>query len=863
MANSDLAGAFSNAVSAQEAARLLGVHERTVRRAIHAGELPATKAGGSFQITIDALQRYQQRRTRRDGWRRQTKARPQALPAPLSSFVGRDRDISALAALVRRDDVRLVTLTGPGGVGKTRLALRVATEVAKHFAAGVAFVPLAAVRSADLVLPTIAQTLGASEPQDQAADIRLARWLRERKLLLLLDNVEQVTAAAPALGELLRACPRLTILVTSRAPLRLSGERVVRVPPLALPQRSMATGESGDVPPVDHLAAVEAIQLFVERAQAASADFMLTPENAATIVALCERVDGLPLAIELAAARTRALTPADLLARLSSQLPVLTGGPADQPPRLRSMSNAIAWSYDLLSPTEQTLFRRLAVFVGGFTLEAAEYVGGNRGQEGSRCARLSAVSSPEQRGTLSTLDLLTALIDQSLLQRMPGPGDDTRYGMLEPVREYGLQRLAASGEENPVRDAHAAWCFAFAKRAEDELGGPYQEAWFDWLDVEHPNVRSALTWFRERGDAEGGLRLACCALSWFWSSRGYLREAKTWFEAFLGMPATARTRAFGLVEAANILHWYGDDPRAALYAEEALTIFRDQGDQRNAAYAIRRLGSIAIDRGDLEQAALLLAESGELLQSVGSAWDVAFAIYLDGRLAASAGRCAEAVIRFAEAANVFAAIGDRSYVAAALGQQGAASIMVGDHPTARTAYAQSLRLAQQVNDPSWVSWALDGAAHLAQAGGNSAAAARLLGAAAVIAEAIGGRDRPDNALAGAVRSALGAERFALEHRQGATMAEMAVIAEAWNILGEDGRPRVPERERSTPPSPLTAREQDVVRLLVAGASDKEIAQALGVTRRTASSYVAVIRRKLGVSSRAAAAAVAIQERLLS
>ncbi|MDF3041445.1 MAG: hypothetical protein K0Q71_4151, partial [Thermomicrobiales bacterium] len=338
------------------------------------------------------------RRSRRR--RPRTRLQVHALPTPMTSFIGREREIATVAALLRRDDVQLVTLTGPGGVGKTRLALRVATAVAPDLASGAVFVSLAPVRSAGFVLPAIVQALGVREQEERPPLERLVAFLRERETLLVLDNFEQVTAAGPALIDLLRGCPRLTILVTSRSPLSLSAERLFAVPPLALPdvdgfeqtaarRRLRADGEMAARRrghPKSHgelsfatIAASPAVRLFVERAQAASSDFALTPENAPAVAAICERTDGLPLAIELAAARTRVLTPTDLLSRFSRQLPVLTGGPRDQPDRLRTMRDAIAWSYDLLASDEQALFRRLAIFVGGFTLEAAEWVSGCQG----------------------------------------------------------------------------------------------------------------------------------------------------------------------------------------------------------------------------------------------------------------------------------------------------------------------------------------------------------------------------------------------------------------------------------------------------------------------------------------------------
>jgi excisionase family DNA binding protein len=892
----DLTSGVPETLSAREAARLLGVHERTVRRAIRGGELAATKQGGSFHIDSDEIERYRERRARPIRRDIRTRLQADALPAPPTSFIGREDVVAEVVALLRRHDVRLLTLTGPGGTGKTRLALRVAANSVARFA-GVAFVPLASVHQSNLVLPMIAQVLGVRETEDQPPEARLLGSLRDRELLLVLDNLEQIIDAAPALAALLGATSRLTVLATSRAPLHLAGERVYPVPPLALPSRRTLVAGASDLPPLDQLARTEAVQLFVERATEASADFHLTPGNAPAVAAICERVDGLPLAIELAAARSRVLMPADLLARLSPQLPLLSGGPADQPPRLRSMADAIAWSYDLLSSEEQALFRRLAVFVGGFRLEAAEWVGGVAGAQGEAAAsppqgvsptaqgvketdgrlpRAAAppegaeqppppeaaqrLAPPERSDSPSVLDTLTALVDQSLVQRVPGPGHETRFTMLETVREFGLERLASSGEEASVRDAHADWCIAFAARSEPELAGPRQEVWFDRLEAEHPNLRAALGWLRERRDGERGLRLAS-KLSWFWSSRGYLREARGWFDRFLGMPTSAATRGEGLLQATTILQWQGDDGRALVFQEEALRIFREIGDQINTAYALRSRASIAIDRGDHEQAATLLAESSEVLLAGGRDWDRPFALYLAGRVAAVAGKSAAAASRFAEAADAFREVGDHSYVAAALARQGAAAIASGDLLAARRAYAAALDLAYERNEPIWVASSLVGAAHLAHAASSPAAAARFLGAAAAIREKIGERVEPDEAIIAALRGALGDDRFTAERQQGMHQPELEAIAEARAILAGS-----PSRRRSRSTSrarPLTERERAVLRLVVEGLSDKEIAAVLGISRSTASDHVAAIRHKLGTPSRAAASALAVRGGLLS
>ena len=789
------------------------------------------------------------------------------LPAPLTRFIGRGNESAAVVALLRGDGVRLVTLTGPGGVGKSRLALRAAEDVAGDYADGVAFVSLAPVRSAELVLPTIVQALGVSEGEGRPAPDRLAAFLHDREFLLLLDNFEQVVDAGPALVDLLQNCPHLTALVTSRAPLRLSGEHVFPVPPLALPPRGAGGSGKMQLPPAKTLQNVEAIQLFVDRAQTAFAGFALTAENAPAVAAICERTDGLPLAIELAAARTRALSPADLLARLSPRLPVLTGGPRDQPHRLRTMADAIAWSYDLLESEERALFRRLGVFVGGFTLEAAEAVTADGFQVSAKASGAQSPTPDTRHPTPDTLDALTTLVDESLVQHGAGPAGETRYTMLETVREYALDRLHAAGEERAVRDAHADWCIACAERAAPELAGPDHVAWFNRLEAEIGNIRAADAWLLARGDAQRALRLGV-ALSWFWQAAGYLQEGQVFYTRLLEMPnAASFPPAFAgvLGTAGSIAHHLGDLERAQHLIERALRIAQERGDERAAIGGIRSLGSIAVDRDDLETAERLLSDVAARGPVHGAEWEAVSAQLLLGTVAFTRGDY-ETAMRHAESARArWLEQGDTGHAGLAQAACARAAFAAGNARRAAVLGHDVLSQLQDVEDDLITADCFELAAGLAWASGNGARASRLLAAAEVMRVRIEAPRRAGyqvwfEQLAETLRHGLGEQTFVRHWGAGTTLSLNDATAAAFAVFDRAAGPSARARTAST--SILTPRERDVLRLLVDGLSDKEIAAALGISRFTASNHVTAIRDKLGAPSRAAAVALALRDELV-
>ena len=764
------------------------------------------------------------------------------LPRFRTPLVGRAQEVAEVRQFLVHRDVHLLTLTGPGGVGKSRLAVEIASGLHDGFGDGVFFVSLAPLRAPRLVETAIAQALGLPEKDERSPFERICDDLRAKAVLLVLDNCEHLLPAAPMVADLLRSCPSLRVLATSQTPLRVSMEQTFPVPPLALP--NVVT-----VPRLSELAQTESVALFIARAAVADPEFVLSDQNAADVAAICIGLDGLPLAIELAAARIRLLTPSTLRARLINRLLILSGGPRDQPPRLRSMRDAITWSYDLLTPAERALFRRLTVFTGGFTLEAAEAVGRD-------------LDEP-------VLDLLASLVDASLVVPHKGNDGESRFSMLETIREFGLEQLMASGETTDMNDRHAAWYLALAERIEPDLyGGRGQPGVLNMVEQERENLRAAFAWLVATGDGEDALRLATALLR-FWHTRGHLSEGRDWLERALATadPVPPALRAKALIGVA-IVAWPQNDREEAITAlDQALALVEGTADREVLALARLVQANIATDLGDLALAAKSALECRTLYEGLGRRWDAAIAGLCLAKVAQVEGDLTRAETLYEENLAVFRDIGDEFGLAMAQFSLGLIRTSQGRPVGALQHHAEAVKGFQILGERLFVAANIESMAVATLLIGQPESAARLLGAAQTLRAKAGtttffGDPTALEQATAAARAVLGKVRFDAAWASGATAPLDDVIDEVSQFadLPADWVPAVdidPARAFG-----LTTRELDVLRLVVEGYSNPEIATRLFISPRTVRNHLTQIFAKLGVASRTAAATCAVRHDLV-
>ena len=759
------------------------------------------------------------------------------LPAQRSSFVGQERELGETKRALSM--TRLLTLTGAGGSGKTRLALEVARDLVGAYPDGVWLVELAGLSEGGLVPQAVAASLGVAEQPGRSITDTLVGALRERRLLLVLDNCEHlIDAAARLVDALFDSCPGLRLLATSREPLELAGEVKRSVPPLSAPDPRRP-------PTVGELEGYESVRLFVERGRNKASGFALTPENARAVARVCQRLEGIPLAIELAAARVGVLSVEQISEGLKDPLKFLRAGNRTAMPKQRTLRGTLDWSYELLGGPERVLFRRLSVFASGFSLEAAEAVGSGGG------------------GEEEVLALLPMLVDKSLVTAQVG--GPIRYGMLEPVRQYARERLGASGEADAVGRRHAAFFLALAEEADPELsGGVRQRAWLKRLEAEHDNLRAALSWSLN-DEPEQALRLAA-ALSRFWEIRSYFSEGSGWLEAGLRQHsrADAALRARASIEAGTFAWCRGYHDRAITFHREALALYRDLGDERGVALAHIFWAVQELEKGDregAERAAPHLEEALALGRKLGDERISALALHNLGGAAQVRGEYERCLAYCEEAISMYRKMGDSSVLAHILSGLGWAAAINGEHEAAARFIGEGLPLAQELGSGKVSAMCLDGLAVVYGAKAEGTRAARLYGAAEALRLAIGAPLSP-------------ADRAELERHLAPVRATLD--AASWEAARADGQAMTPEQAaeyalsevRAAPPaapSPerppsgepaakLSRREKVLAEMLARGLTNREIAKELVLSERTVENHVSNILKKLKLTSRSEVAA---------
>jgi predicted ATPase/DNA-binding CsgD family transcriptional regulator len=789
-----------------------------------------------------------------------------SLPAQPTVLIGRQRELARIRELLLSSGVRLLTLVGPGGTGKTRLVIAAASGVANAFPSGVIFVDLTTAPATADVVPTIARALGLRDVGSRVRVDRVARYLSTRELLLVLDNFEHVVGAAPQVAELLTTCPGLKILATSRAALHLRWEQELPVEPLAVPDASRH-------PLAASIKDVPSVALFVQRAQSARPDFALTDQNAAAVVAICRHLDGLPLAIELAAVRTKLLSPQALMQRLDRRLAMLTTGPRESPARLQTLRSAIAWSYDLLAPAEQALFRQLAVFVGGFTPSLAE-----------------AVCQVETSG--SVLDSIGSLVDNSLLRVQEQPDGGPRFSMLDTLREYAGECLVAASEDKEIQERHAQVFLQLAEEAEPHLVSSARDAWLHQLETEHENLRAALTWLLEHNRGLQACRLAG-ALRWFWNFEGRVGEGRRGLDRSLES-ADARDRSAerlkALLSAGHLAWLQGDEESArrclaeavsiaregndrlaladglmhlafllvdsdehqrALYEDEALAVLSELKNRWWSALLLLGGGVIALGRGDRSLARSRLEESLALWQQLGDAWFTAQALNALGDMARSQTDYARASELYSRSLTLLRQHGITTSVASELHNLGYVAHHLDDERQAIHRFLEALEIFANQGDHRGAAECLLGVAVALRGAGQLQDAARLFGAGHGLLASIGGTQWPTNVAEVQpaqedTRRELSQDAFARAWSEGRAMGldgalrfarELAVAASAVESV-----PRVGV-------AALTPREREIAALLARGYSNRQIADALVISEQTAETHVKRILAKLDMRSR--------------
>ncbi|HVF99500.1 MAG TPA: tetratricopeptide repeat protein [Chloroflexia bacterium] len=843
------------------------------------------------------------------------------LPVQPTPFIGRDKEVEAVCALLRREAVRLVTLTGPGGTGKTRMAVQVGGQLLLDFRHGVFFVALASITDIALVATTIAQTLGVMEAAHRPIVETLKAYLRDRHILLILDNFEQIVDASPVVADIMSGAAGLKVLVTSREILHLRGEHEFPVPPLGLP-------DTRHLPPPESLAQYEAVRLFVDRAVALRPDFEVTSDNAPAVAEICASLDGLPLAIELAAARIKILSPEAMLSRLQNhgvdggngRLKLLVGGHRDLPARQQTLRSTIGWSYDLLNEGERMLFRRLSVFAGGRSFEAIE-----------------AVCNADGALPLDTLEGTASLVDKNLLQQRPGLTGEDRFVMLETIQEYAREQLEESDEAEALQEQHATYFMEMAERAEPELRGPRQAEWLERLEAEHDNLRAAIRWATENGRTETALRLGA-ALVEFWKARGHLTEGRTWLEAALetsNTPTQARARA--LMSAGNLASAQGDYARASAVLLESLGLFRQLGDRVRIASTLKNLGNDARLQGNYDAAYTYFEEGLQIARELGNRQETGTMLGDIGIVAQSMGDQEAARAYYEESLQIRRELKDRRGIAMMLVNLGELARGEGDYDTAQGLYEEGLAIARELGDKWGVGMVLHNLGHvayhrqkygqaldlftqsmsifyemrnkrdiaycLAALGGVYAAqrlperAAILFSAAQSLSNTISAHLDPADLIEyqrnlATARSQMSIEGWERAWRQGqrmtldeavaygleraqqvkATAPLSPLLTTPLQTMNTGPIPNLPSAPLNTAtlntgqlgehPAGLSEREVEVLRLVATGLTDGQVADKLMISPRTVNRHLSSIYSKLNVTSRTAATRWAVESKLV-